>query len=102
MNGQRDTIFEIAKNMKIDLDEGQKSISENLDKLAIDLEQKSKKFSFPFFNKSSDFKGIYIYGGVGRGKSMIMDIFFENTRLENKRRMPVSYTHLTLPTRLPV
>ena len=52
MNGQRDTIFEIAKNMKIDLDEGQKFISENLDKLAIDLEQNSKKFSFPFFNKS--------------------------------------------------
>ena len=87
MSGQRDTIFEIAKNMKIDLDEGQKFISENLDKLAIDLEQKSKKFSFPFFNKSSDFKGLYIYGGVGRGKSMIMDIFFENIRLENKRRM---------------
>ena len=87
MNGQRDTIFEIAKNMKIDLDEGQKFISENLDKLAIDLEQKSKKFSFPFFNRSNDFKGLYIYGGVGRGKSMIMDIFFENIRLENKRRM---------------
>ena len=58
MSGQRDTIFEIAKNMKIDLDEGQKSISDNLDKLAIDLEQKSKKFSIPFFNKLSDFKGV--------------------------------------------
>ena len=87
MSGQRDTIFEIAKNMKINLDEGQKSISDNLDKLAIDLEQKSKKFSFPFFNKSNELKGLYIYGGVGRGKSMIMDIFFENIRLENKRRM---------------
>ena len=86
MSGQRDTIFEIAKNIKIDLDEGQKLISENLDELAIDLEQKSKNF-FPFFNKSNDFKGLYIYGGVGRGKSMIMDIFFENIRLENKRRI---------------
>ena len=46
MSGQRDTIFEIAKNMKIDLDEGQKLISENLDELAIDLEQKSKNFFF--------------------------------------------------------
>ena len=87
MSDQRDIIFEIAKNMKIDLDEGQKSISENLDKLAIDLEQKSKKFSFPFFNKSNEFKGLYIHGGVGRGKSMIMDIFFENIRLEKKRRI---------------
>ena len=60
MNGQRDTIFEIAKNMKIDLDEGQKFISENLDKLAIDLEQKSKKFSFPFFNNQVILK-VYIF-----------------------------------------
>jgi len=60
VNGQRDTIFEIAKNMKIDLDEGQKFISENLDKLAIDLEQKSKKFSFSFFNKSCDLK-VFIF-----------------------------------------
>ena len=80
------SIFEIAKNMKIDLDEGQKFISEHLDKLAIDLEQKSKKFSFPFFNKSNNL-GLYIFGGVGRGKSMIMDIFFENIRLENTGRM---------------
>ena len=87
MSGQRDTIFEIAKNMKIDLDEGQKSISENLDKLVIDLEQKSKRFSFQFFNKSNKFKGLYIYGGVGRGKSMIMDIFFENIQLTSKRRL---------------
>ena len=46
MNGQRDTIFEIAKNMKIDLDEGQKFISENLDKLAIDLDKSPKSFLF--------------------------------------------------------
>jgi hypothetical protein len=26
VSGQRDTIFEIAKNIKIDLDEGQKSL----------------------------------------------------------------------------
>jgi len=87
VNGQRDTIFEIAKNMKLDLDEGQRIISENLDKLTTDLIQKSKKFSFPFFKNSSDFRGFYIYGGVGRGKSMIMDIFFENIRLEKKRRI---------------
>lgn len=32
-------------------------------------------------------KGIYIWGGVGRGKSMLMDLFHDATRIEAKRRV---------------
>lgn len=32
-------------------------------------------------------KGIYIWGSVGRGKTMLMDLFFEETRQPHKRRM---------------
>lgn len=32
-------------------------------------------------------KGIYIYGGVGRGKSMLMDLFFDQTPTKAKRRV---------------
>lgn len=32
-------------------------------------------------------KGLYIYGGVGRGKSMLMDMFFETVSLAKKRRV---------------
>ncbi|MEL7048503.1 MAG: AFG1/ZapE family ATPase, partial [Pseudomonadota bacterium] len=31
-------------------------------------------------------RGLYLHGGVGRGKTMLMDMFFANTDFELKRR----------------
>ena len=32
-------------------------------------------------------QGLYIYGGVGRGKTMLMDLFFETVAFASKRRL---------------
>ncbi len=37
--------------------------------------------------RASPLKGLYIYGKVGRGKTMLMDLFFESSRVSKKRRV---------------
>jgi cell division protein ZapE len=37
--------------------------------------------------QKSPLKGLYIYGKVGRGKTMLMDLFYESSRVANKRRV---------------
>lgn len=39
-------------------------------------------------------KGIYMYGGPGSGKTFMMDLFYSQVQIENKRR--ASYTSFVL------
>src|SRR5580658_5280885 len=36
--------------------------------------------------QAAPLKGLYIYGDVGRGKTMLMDLFFEASPVQRKRR----------------
>jgi cell division protein ZapE len=55
-----------------------------LDDLALRLADPPKS---GWFSKPEPVTGLYLWGGVGRGKSMLMDLFFEDAAPKAKRRV---------------
>ncbi len=70
----------LKKKSIITLDKAQQEIAEKLESLRVQLEKKS------LFKRRAG-QGIYIYGDVGRGKSMLMYQFFDAVEIKNKRRV---------------
>ncbi len=71
-------------------DPAQVEAVEHFQKLADELLHfKPKKDFLSLFsgNNSIPPKGLYVYGGVGRGKTMLMDLFIENIAFPLKRRV---------------
>jgi cell division protein ZapE len=80
---------------KIEADPGQAMLAAQLAALARRLDQrrlarKSSSLGW-LFAKSQQaglpLKGLYVYGEVGRGKTMLMDLFFESSAVRRKRRV---------------
>jgi len=65
-------------------DPDQARAAERLDKLAQDLAHWRPD---AWLAKGAAPRGLYLYGPVGRGKSMLMDVFFENAPVKKKRRV---------------
>jgi cell division protein ZapE len=67
-------------------DPAQEAAAEKLAGLARAL--KNYKTGFSLFGRKSEApRGLYIWGDVGRGKSMLMDLFFECVSVKPKRRV---------------
>lgn len=43
--------------------------------------------SFPMRPSAEDMRGLYLWGGVGRGKTFLMDLFYETLHVHAKRRL---------------
>lgn len=70
------------------LDSIQKEINSKLKNLAISLEEKSEENFFTQLFSKKNLKSFYIYGGVGRGKTMLMKNFFHSLK-----KTPKIYFH---------
>jgi len=60
-----------------------------LDEIYHQLLEPSKRSFFDslFAQKKEPIKGCYLWGGVGRGKTFIMDLFFDVLPIKNKKRL---------------
>ncbi|WP_165324521.1 cell division protein ZapE [Rhizorhabdus phycosphaerae] len=71
-------------------DPDQRATIVRLDALAQALEERPSKGSvlWRMLRKApAPVRGLYMWGGVGRGKSMMMDLFFDCVRVDSKRRV---------------
>ena len=71
-------------------DEAQRACAGRLDALAEALEREAARRSSVlgrFRSSPPPPRGLYIHGAVGRGKTMLMDLFFESVAIASKRRL---------------
>src|SRR5471032_633493 len=80
---------------KIEADPGQANLAGQLNALAHRLDQhrlarKSSSLGWMFGQRAkpgAPLKGLYVFGKVGRGKTLLMDLFFETSSVLRKRRV---------------
>ena len=77
---------------EVSADPAQALVIEQLDRLAVELAGWTPRkggFLRQWFGSRANGapRGLYIHGGVGRGKTMLMDLFFETVTFAPKRRL---------------
>lgn len=67
----------------------QQRAARTLDRIAAALASReaSRSFLSELLQKRQPIRGAYLVGAVGRGKTLLMDLFFEQVQIEGKRRV---------------
>ncbi|MCZ2327916.1 cell division protein ZapE [Bartonella sp. F02] len=95
---------ELISKKEIDFDPAQLALAESFDCLLQTISERNLSWFERFLNRfkkkkqivslvskqnntESSFRGLYIYGEVGRGKTMLMDLFFSCLPTKNKKRV---------------
>lgn len=68
-------------------DDVQRRAARRLDNLARQLKNYEANKKHFFIGKTTPPKGLYLWGGVGRGKSMLMDLFYAEIEVKKKKRV---------------
>ena len=80
----------LVKSGKLNPDQAQIDILddlEGLEKRILEPASSSNLLGRLFGKKQPATKGLYLWGSVGRGKSMLMDLFFDNIPIVSKKRL---------------
>lgn len=77
---------QLLRDHELKPDDAQQRAVAALDRLAQSLSRSSGLLGL-FGKRKAGFDGIYLWGGVGRGKSMLMDLAFHHIDVEPKRRV---------------
>ena len=85
-------------------DPEQRAAATRLDTLAAELEAPKRTGLFARLTGrgGASPRGVYMFGDVGRGKSMMMDLFFANVGVERKRRVHFSEFMLEVHGRIAI
>ena len=85
-------------------DPEQRAAATRLDTLAAELETPKRAGLFARLTGrgGASPRGVYMFGDVGRGKSMMMDLFFANVGVERKRRVHFSEFMLEVHGRIAI
>ena len=77
-----DLYTSLIENGQLSFDEAQSALLNKLDRLSTNLTKRSRSWF-----RREKINGFYIRGEVGRGKTQIMDIFYETLEIKKKKRV---------------